>query len=125
MGMYIAPSVEILQFHCHSSDVLLFGEGNGKNIWCIFDNAVRSDLARSAILLGLHQWRFFSDPHLVCNDGTNGRRHWLAPPQTGLFISSLYAVVLAAVGVLPVYFLGRVIALHWEDVAATIHKILQ
>jgi len=22
MGMYIAPSVEILQFHCHSSDVL-------------------------------------------------------------------------------------------------------
>jgi hypothetical protein len=25
----------------------------------------------------------------------------------------------------PVYFLGRVIALHWEDVAATIQKILQ
>jgi asparagine N-glycosylation enzyme membrane subunit Stt3 len=34
-------------------------------------------------------------------------------------------VVLAAVGVVPVYFLGRVIALDWEDVAATIQKILQ
>jgi hypothetical protein len=52
--------------------------------------------------------------------GTGWRRR-----KRGLFISSLYAVVLAAVGVVPVYFLGRVIALHWEDVAATIQKILQ